>query len=209
MMCYASRTGTRRNIDAMRAHGWGIMVSPAGDWRTENFQHVAADNGAWTCYQTGRPFDEDAYDRFLGWLEAQAHCLDWLVVPDIVAGGLESLDLSLRYLNRCLSVAPMVLIAVQDGMEPDDLAPFVGQSVGIFLGGSTTWKLQRMFDWGQFCRERGIHYHVARVNTARRMYQAIAAGADSSDGSSASRYACTTPMLTYASRQLDFSEALA
>jgi hypothetical protein len=201
MICYASRTGTKRNLDRLKAHGWGLLVSRAGVWRTEGFNRICGDNGAWADYQAKRSFDEDRYDQFLDWLTQQPVIADWLVLPDIVAGGLPSLELSLRYLNRCLSVAPLVLIAVQDGMEPDDLAPLVGPSVGIFLGGSTEWKLRRMADWGQFCAERNLHYHVARVNSIKRMSLAISCGAASVDGSSASRYAVTLPKLAYAARQ--------
>lgn len=185
MFCYASRTGTRRNLEALRRHGWGLLVSRAGVWRTEGFDRICGDNGAWADYQAGLAFDEDAYDRFLAWLAAQPVTADWLVLPDIVAGGLPSLMLSKRYLNRCLAVAPMVLVAVQDGMEPEDLTALVGPQVGIFLGGSTEWKLARMREWGRFCAERGVYYHVARVNSTRRMSLAASCGANSVDGSSA------------------------
>jgi hypothetical protein len=201
MFCYASRTGTKRNLAALRAHGWGLLVSRAGEWRTEGFDRICGDNGAWADFQAGRRFDEDAYERFLDWLAAQPVIADWLVLPDIVAGGLASLELSCRFLNRCLSVAPLVLIAVQDGMEAHDLAPLVGPSVGIFLGGSTDWKLATMRKWGIFCAERNIYYHVARVNSIRRINLAIDSGADSIDGSSASRYAVTLPKLAKASQR--------
>jgi hypothetical protein len=164
---------------------------------------MCGDNGAWADFNAGRSFDEDAYERFLDWLAAQPIVPDWLVLPDIVAGGMRSLSLSKRYMNRCLAVAPLALIAVQNGIEPEDLTPLVGPSVGIFLGGTTDWKLQRMIEWGAFCAERRIHYHVVRINTFKRMSLAIAAGADSIDGSSASRYAVTVPMLTYSSRHQD------
>lgn len=203
VICYASRTGTKRNLAALRAADWGLLVSRAGKWRTEGFARIAADNGAWADFNAGRSFDEDGFERFLGWLAAQPVIADWIVLPDIVAGGLESLRLSVRYINRCLAVAPLVLIAVQDGMEHRDLAPLVGPAVGIFLGGSTEWKLGRMADWGVFCAKHGVYYHVARVNTAKRMFMAIAAGAASIDGSSASRYAVTLPTLDLASRHRD------
>lgn len=203
MICYASRTGTRRNLAGLRAHGWGLLVSRAGEWRTEGFDRICGDSGAWADFQAGRQFDEEEFDRFVDWLAAQPIVPDWLVLPDIVAGGMASLELSARYLNRCLAVSPLVLIAVQNGMEPSDLEPLVGPSVGIFLGGSTEWKIERMAEWGAFCAERRIHYHVARVNTLRRMYLAISAGADSIDGSSASRYAVTLPMLSSGSRHGD------
>lgn len=204
MICYASRTGTKRNLDALRAHGWGLLVSRAGAWRTEGFERICADNGAWADFQAGRAFDEDAYERFLDWLAGQSIVADWLVLPDIVAGGLKSLALSMRYINRCMSVAPMVLIAVQNGMTTEDLTPYVNSRVGIFLGGDTAWKLAKMREWGEFCAERDIYYHVARVNSIKRMSQAISCGADSIDGSSASRYAVSLPKLAYAARQTDF-----
>lgn len=203
MICYASRTGTRRNLDRLRAHGWGLLVSRAGVWRTEGFTRIAGDNGAWADFQADRRFDGDAYERFLDWLSDEPIVPDWLVLPDIVAGGLDSLALSSRYINRCSAVAPLVLIAVQNGMTTADIAPLVGPSVGVFLGGSTDWKLETAIMWGQFCAEREVYYHFARVNTIKRMSLAIAAGADSVDGSSGSRYAVTVPMLTYASKHQD------
>lgn len=202
MICYASRTGTKRNLDMMQRHGWGLLVSRAGVWRTEGFENIVGDNGAWADFQAGRPFDEDAFERFLDWLGGQPVVPRWIVLPDIVAGGLKSLDLSVRYMNRCLSIAPMVLIAVQDGMTAEDLAPLVGPKVGIFLGGSTEWKLVQMAYWGAFCRRHDCYYHVARVNSAKRMFIAQAAGAKSVDGSSGSKYAVTIANLDNASRHL-------
>ncbi|HEY2418625.1 MAG TPA: hypothetical protein VGH84_11950 [Steroidobacteraceae bacterium] len=200
MMGYASRTGTRRNLAALRAAGWGLLVSRAGEWRTEGFGRYVLDSGAWADFQAGRSFDEYAFEQLVERLGARA---DWIVLPDIVAGGAASLALSTRWLNRCLSVCSLVLIAVQDGMQEADLAPLVGRSVGVFLGGSTEWKLANMLRWGAFCAERGVHYHVARVNTERRIWLAAAAGADSIDGSSATRYAVTLPMLDRAMKQQD------
>jgi hypothetical protein len=184
-----------------------LLVSRAGEWRTEGFEDVVGDNGAWADFQAGRGFDEDAFERFLDWFGAQPVAPQWIVLPDIVAGGLKSLELSLRYQNRCLAIAPLVLIAVQDGMRPADLEPLVGRNVGVFLGGSTGWKLDTMADWGSFCAERGIYYHVARVNTERRIWMAVAAGADSVDGSSGSRFASTIPMLNRARHQQDLFAA--
>lgn len=200
-MAYASRTGTKRNLAALRGRGWGLLVSRAGVWRTEGFDNIVGDNGAWADFQAGRSFDEDAFDRFLDWIAPYGP--RWIVLPDIVAGGLHSLELSVRWSNRCLSAAPMALLAVQDGMTESDVAPLVGPKVGVFLGGSTPWKISTMGAWGEFCARRALHYHVARVNTQCRMKQAAAAGASSFDGSSASRYAVTLPKLDLWRRQPD------
>lgn len=199
MIGYASRTGTRRNLDALRERGWRLLVSRTGVWRTEGFRYCL-DSGAWSDFTQDRRFDSDAYERLIDQLGSGA---DWAVLPDIVAGGAASLDLSLRWANRVRASCDLVLIAVQDGMEPEHLAPYVGANVGIFLGGSTEWKLARMQDWGEFCAEKRCWYHVARVNTVKRFRMAHAAGATSIDGSSAPRFAQTISLVDTALRQPD------
>ena len=200
MICYASRTGTRRNLDALRRAGWRLMISRTGAWRTEGFPY-ALDNGAWTDFRSGRDFDDAAFKTLVDRLGGLA---DWIVSPDIVAGGVRSLRFSLLWLPHLLVRTRMALIPVQDGMVPDDLVSVVlPKRVGLFLGGSTEWKLSTMRQWGEFCRDRGVHYHVGRVNSAKRFRLAHMAGADSADGSSASRYAVTLPNLDFAARQWD------
>jgi hypothetical protein len=126
---------------------------------------------------------------------------DWVVAPDIVAGGPASLDLSLSWLDRCLSACPRVLLAVQDGLTPIDVSPFLGARVGLFVGGSTDWKIATMRQWGALGRDRGCWVHVGRVNTARRINYCHDAGVTSFDGTSASRFAVSLPPLDNARRQ--------
>lgn len=200
MQCYASRTGTKRNLAALRAAGWRLMISREGVWRHEGFPYCI-DNGAWTDFRTGRDFDTNKFQKLIDALGRQA---DFVVAPDIVAGGVNSLQLSLCWLAPLLVRTKLVLVPVQDGMEPKHLVGVVQpKRVGIFLGGSTEWKLATMRQWGEFCAQRGVHYHVGRVNTLKRIRLAHIAGADSIDGSSASRYAVTLPMLDFAARQWD------
>lgn len=199
LICYASRTGTRRNLDVLRRSGWRMLVSPASPYLPPDFR-FAIDNGAWPAFVSGVPFDEVGFERLVDRLGARA---DWVVAPDIVGGGLPSLELSLRWSNRLLSCCGLVLIAVQDGMVPADLRPFVGPNVGIFLGGTTPWKLETMEAWGSWAAGLGIHFHVARVNTRRRFRLAIASGALSVDGSSVSRFAVNMTKLDQASREMD------
>ena len=198
MIAYASRTGTRRNLAALRGAGWRILVSAAGCLRDEGFPY-ALDNGAWSAYTQGRPFDEPAFAKALAKMGAGA---DWTVIPDVVAGGLASLEVSLRWMRRVLDETPRALLAVQDGMTPDDVRPFLGQRVGIFVGGSTGWKLSTMAAWGELGRAVSCWVHIARVNSARRIHQCAHVGAHSFDGSSASRFALSLPPLENARRQL-------
>jgi hypothetical protein len=124
-----------------------------------------------------------------------------VVAPDIVAGGLDSLRMSVSWLPR-LDVARRVLIPVQDGMTAGDVAPLLCDRIGIFVGGSTDWKLRTMLEWGDLAHHRRAYLHVGRVNTARRIHACAYAGAHSFDGSSVTRFAKTLPLLEHARRQL-------
>lgn len=199
MRAYASRTGTRRNLDAMREAGWRLIVSAAGCLRNENMAY-ALDNGAWTAFQQGKQLDEKL---FMTAVERMGEGADWIVLPDIVAGGLRSLDYSLTWLERLRGIPTRLLIAVQNGMEVEDVRSFLNPAVGIFVGGDTEWKEKTAVQWGSVARRRNCYLHVGRVNSARRIAICNAAGANSFDGTSVSRYSCTLQPLDKATRQPD------
>ena len=166
--------------------------------RHEGFAY-ALDNGAWSAYTQGRPFDEAAFATALRIMGPGA---DWTVLPDIVMGGPASLAKSLGWMQRVLDQTPRSLLAVQDGMVPEDVRAFLGARVGIFVGGSTAWKESTIGVWSALGREVGCWVHVGRVNTARRIAICTAEGATSFDGTSASRFAKTIPALDAARRQI-------
>jgi len=201
MIAYASRTGTRRNLAALRGAGWRLLVSAAACLRHEGFQY-ALDNGAWSAYTQGRSFDVPAFERALRLMGPGA---DWTVIPDVVTGGHASLDLSLSWMRRVLDETPRALLAVQDGIEPSDVRGFLGERVGLFVGGSTGWKLRTLAQWAALARETGAWCHVGRVNTRRRIHACSLVGATSFDGTSASRYAVTLQPLDHARRQLSIA----
>jgi hypothetical protein len=203
MQAYASRTGTRRNLDAMRAAGWRLMVSATGVLRSEGMAY-ALNNGAWSAHCAGTKFDHAAFLRAVDKLGEGA---DWIVLPDIVAGGLASLDLSLKRKDALRGIPTPLMIAVQDGMQPSDVREHLSMSVGIFLGGSTAWKEATAMQWGHLARRRNCLLHVGRVNSQRRVAICAAAGASSFDGSSVSRYACTLPGIDAAKKQDDLFAA--
>jgi hypothetical protein len=88
-------------------------------------------------------------------------------------------------------------------MTREDVEPVLKENprMGIFLGGSTEWKLATMYDWGLLACAARRWYHIGRVNTRRRIRLAAEAGADSFDGTSASRYSDTLPLLEAARQQ--------
>lgn len=197
MIPYASRTGTRRNLAALRAARWRLIVSARGVHRSEGMQY-AIDNGAWTAHTKGEPFDARSFVRCCDRLSAGA---DFIVCPDIVAGGLRSLEFSMRWLPRVRGWDRPVLLAVQDGMTPDHVRSLVGPSLGLFVGGSTDWKLSTLKQWGRLARIVGCWLHIGRVNTARRIHLCHDAGAHSFDGSSATRWQKNLRKLDQANKQ--------
>lgn len=197
-MAYASRTGTRRNLEALRGAEWRLLVCATGCLRSEGFPY-ALDNGAWTAFQQGKPFDER---RFVAALRKLGAGADWVTIPDVVAGGQASLDLSLRWMRRVLDETGRGMLAVQNGIEPSDVRGFLGERIGLFVGGDTRWKLSTIPTWCALGREVGCWVHVARVNTVRRILACSAFGARSFDGTSVTRYAVNLPRLDRARRQL-------
>ena len=102
-MAYAT-LATGRSIRRMHSAGWGIFVTPEA--YAKNRPQFAAclswspampyaiDNGAWSAYLREECWDERPWIELL---RAHGAGADFVVVPDIVAGGLESLERSRAY----------------------------------------------------------------------------------------------------------------
>ena len=213
MTPYASWTGTHRNLDALRGAGWRLLTGPhimwdhgwkAPLWTDKTVAPHGLDNGAWSAYQKDEPFNGPAFERAL---DVAGHTADWIVIPDIVAGGTQSLEFSLSWLER-MRQFKLCLIAVQDGMELSDIRPHLSDRVGIFVGGTTDWKIDTVRDWGRLAKETGTYLHVGRVNSARRIRLCQWAGADSFDGTAATRFSSALPRLDNARRQTTIWELL-
>lgn len=198
MIPYASNTGTRRNLKALRDNGWRILLTPDNPTPREGLR-FAIDNGAYKAWQQKTPFDAAAFEDLV---ERFGCAADFVVMPDIVAGGSESLAFSVSWLPKLRGLRRL-LLPLQDGMTAHDVGMVLRQNVqvGLFLGGTTEYKLKEMYAWGMVAHAWKRHFHVGRVNTRRRIRLCAEAGADSFDGTSASMYSCTVPMLQAASVQ--------
>lgn len=198
MIGYASNTGTRRNLEALRLSGWRILLTPDNPTPRIGLRH-GIDNGAWGAFQKQMPFDDKAFGDLVDRSGGEA---DFVIVPDIVAGGMESLKFSLSWLPRLRHIWKL-LLPVQDGMDVLAVsnALHAWSGLGLFLGGTTEWKLKTMYGWGMVAASLNRHYHVGRVNTARRIRLAAEVGAQSFDGTSATMFSCTLPLLEAARQQ--------
>lgn len=198
MIPYASNTGTKRNLQALRDNGWRILLTPDNPTPREGLRH-GIDNGAWGAFQKHQPFDAE---RFKGLVERHGGAADFVIVPDIVAGGMESLEFSRSWLTYLKPIRNLFL-PVQDGMDTLAVGTLLSSwtGLGIFLGGTTEYKLRTMYGWGMVAHSRCRPYHVGRVNTLKRIRLAAEAGADSIDGTSATMYSCNVAMLDSGVRQ--------
>lgn len=134
----------------LKNKGWRLIYSPGTNRSIKDLEgwKYCLDNGAWTAYTSGKPWDETKFVRLVDKLGNKA---DFIVAPDIVGGGLKSLKLSESWLPR---LPGLRLIAVQDGIKPLDIEGMLGSEVGLFLGGTTKWKLKTMYTWGELAKKK-------------------------------------------------------
>lgn len=202
MNSYASNTQGKRNLTALFDAGWRILLGPSKQHcnppKMFKFR-FAIDNGAWPAFKNNLPFD---WEGFQSLVDMHGAAADFVVIPDIVAGGTASMEFSKQWIDR-LKHFHLILFAVQDGMSTGDVGAILRrhENMGIFLGGSTEWKLKTMYGWGMVAHALGRYYHVGRVNSVRRIRLCAEAGAHSIDGTSATMFSCTIPKLDNATRQ--------
>jgi hypothetical protein len=137
------------------------------------------DNGAFGDWKAGRPFDRQGFERDLAETNLRP---DFIVVPDIVAGGAASLTESLSWLALLKGLAPRYL-AIQDGMTHGDVARALDSFEGAFVGGTLPWKMATGREWCDLAHELGKPCHIGRVGNLRRLAWAYECGADSVDSS--------------------------
>jgi len=154
----------------------------------------AIDNGAYGYYLRNKNFDDKAFYKLL---DNWATGCDWVAIPDMV-GNWEATKAMLDvWVPRLLEYKVPLLVVVQDGCEVDNYSDVHilldrVEIQGIFVGGTTDWKLSNIQGLSDVCKEYNKHIHVGRVNSGKRVRQCFYAGVDSVDGSGMSRFYETT-----------------
>jgi len=184
-------TGDTRSswvIEKLRKHGIGRMFikKPIKPYPSENW---GFDNGAFGDFLKGKEFDKDRYLRNLEKAISIAenyHPPYLAVLPDIVGGGMKSLELSVTFLEKELKDVPFPwYLAVQDGMTPKEVKNVLiryPQIKGLFLGGTDEFK--RTADvWSSLAHSLGRKFHYARVGSVKKVREALKVKTDSLDSS--------------------------
>ena len=176
MRYYAIASGPKVR-EAMRGGALGQIATPGSGHRVQPGVDWCADNSAYT----GRyPGDE----KYLTWLAARrpyAGRCAFATAPDVVFDAAATLARSLPMLARIRAAGYPAALVAQDGLE--DLPIPWNDLDGLFLGGSTGWKLgPAAADLAAQARRRGLWVHLGRANSLRRLAYAKSIGCHSADG---------------------------
>ncbi len=187
MIAYLGQTRSAKWIAKIEAANLGLREMTQPRERSPRRRPWAADNGAFVDWKAGRPFNAEAFASLCARAEASpaSERPAFIVCPDRVAGGLASLAFSLDWLARHGSDYPGLrerwYLAVQDGMTVRDVGPVAGDFAGLFVGGTTEWKMDSAGEWCDLAHQLGKPCHVARMGTGRKAKIARSIGADSID----------------------------
>jgi hypothetical protein len=179
---YIGNEGKKEALRLMKSKGWG-RVHLANNWRYPEIGIPwILDNGAFSYWKNNLPFDDKKFEDALIKTELKGLMPDFVIVPDIVTKGYESLNFSLKWLNR-IPAAYDCYLAVQDGMLPLVIEDHLNLFDGVFVGGSLDWKLKTTPAWVKMAHRHGKPCHVGRIGTFRRLVWAKNLGVDSVDSS--------------------------
>ena len=179
---YVGQTRSSKLIPRLQVLGWGEMTCPG---EVPPRRHPwAYDNGAYRNHKALLPFNAAQYRRDLAAIANMANDQqpDFIVAPDIVAGGWESLRMSVQWLTEVRRLAPGVpaYLVVQDGMTLA-VEPQVLWFDGVFVGGSRPWKLATGEQWVELAHRCGCRCHVGRCGGKKTIAWALRIGCDSID----------------------------
>jgi len=187
VIVYVGETRARHYLKRLEDLGWGRMWTERPPQQCYANEPWALDNGAYGAFLRRLPFPAETFMRRVdavvdATIARRMQPPRLAVIPDIVAGGPASLELSRRWRSRLPAFWPWYL-AVQDGIQPTDLVPADwGGLAGIFLGGSSAYKATASM-WCRWAHQRGMFFHYGRASTPKKLLHAVESGADSCDSS--------------------------
>lgn len=167
----------------------GHLFSPGGQRGPWPWLPYALDNGAFSAWEQETNTINEAtllatraeWRRLLFWSQACGTAPLWAIIPD-VPGDAERTLRDWHSFAGEVTRCPRAL-AVQDGMEPSDVAALGVQPDVIAVGGSTEWKWSTVAKWASaFPR-----VHLLRCNSPAKLYELEEMGVESCDGTGWSR----------------------
>ena len=144
------------------------------------------DNGAFTCYYKGYPFQEDIFLNTIKKSYKLGIKLDFIVCPDLLMQGKRSLEYSMEWALGRLKTAHNLALVVQDGITPNviDTWNVWRRFTRLFIGGSVDWKWETAAMWVEYAKSRGVRVHLGQCGKLEDLKKAYNLGIDSVDSTS-------------------------
>ena len=180
----------KNKIDNIKRLNLGIMISSIDIDKKiliDKEIYFAIDNGAFQCWNRGYPFMENNFIRILELCFKNGVNPEFIVCPDIVAGGMKSFEFSLRWADRLVGCRNLYF-AVQDGMNVSEVAGIIGDFYGIFIGGTKEWKWKTARSWIDMAHKNKKLCHIGRCGTLLALITAEELCADSVDSTNFIRH---------------------
>lgn len=186
MKFYSGQTRSQKWMDLHDSLGFGEMVQPSEYPPRRTLNGWGQDNEEFARWRAGRPLDDNGFWEHMlrVYEDVQAGRVpppDFVVLPDIVAGGAASLARSVAWIPWLAPTGWPLLFVVQDGMSLADVEAVLPDVDGLFVGGSSEWKWATGAAWVDLAHRWGRPCHVGRVGTGKRALWAREIGADSWD----------------------------
>jgi hypothetical protein len=180
MKIYLGIVGSETVQNFAKQHGCGWCLTPDNNRKVPHGTYFL-DNGAFSAWKNGAVWDENKFKV----LVSKYPDYDFVVAPDIVCGGMRSLQQSLHYVGE---IPRPLYLAVQDGMQGDTIRKYLIGFDGIFIGGSISWKFQTARMWADIAHLHDLKCHAGRVGTWEGFIHMHHCGVDSVDTTTASRH---------------------
>lgn len=195
MQIYTCIVNGKEKMDKIASRGLGVMISatpsqqPSGkSWDVLKKIPTALDNGAWTNWKKGYPVMKSVFMSTFEKCYKKGVSLDFIVTPDIVCGGMKSLDYSMDWVNGELRGCPRLALVIQDGMEVKKVDhTYLANFTHLFMGGSVDWKWANAAEWKLHAAAHGLKFHIGQCGRLEFLEKARDLSADSVDSSSIAR----------------------
>jgi hypothetical protein len=180
MKVYIGNNQSYEANEIRQRFGYGILIS--GQYRSpEGSPYYCLDNGAFAAWKNRQPWDAEEFLALASrYLDAPT-APDFVVVPDQVAKGMDSLAFSLSWVDRMPDLGARKYLAVQDGMTAEAVEDAIRSFDGLFVGGTLPWKYRTSKQWVELAHKHRRPCHIGRIGSTQRIIWAHSLGADSID----------------------------
>ena len=178
---FACPTGVKRDgiCESFPGH-FGACVTPKSFNRiTVSKMNYFADNGCFAAFSRNEPFSPQKFVKllekiYIGSRLGEIKFPDFVVIPDIVGGGMKSLNYSMQWMKAIenFKIADFnYFLAIQDGMSMKAVEEIIKERKvdGLFLGGTKPWKYATGAAWSALAKKYSLAIHVGGIGVKSKI----------------------------------------